>query len=207
MAARASAKGGSIGDTESWTTCTGDANSAPASHAFSWVSMEGGHGFDLPWMHRPAALQEDQEFIPAITCNEIAVSDMPQKDGTQVAQDLVTALMAEVIVDWLEAVEVQAKQGKRLGIGIRTTFFDVLRNTAQISQPGQRVRERMATGAVKQEAIVQGHRRSFRNRFEKLLVVAAESVGIGVIQVDRPQNLALMRNRDDQCRLQCDPLG
>jgi hypothetical protein len=61
------------------------------------------------------SLEYDDEFVSAVAGDDVGIPDGREEDAGNVAQDLVAALVAEIVVDWFEAIEIEAKDGERVG--------------------------------------------------------------------------------------------
>ena len=152
-----------------------------------------GHRFRLQYA-RPA--QGHQELVAPIARHHVRVADGPAEDLRQIAQHAVPRLVAEGVVDRLEAIQVQTQQGHRLPHP--TQCINVLGQVAQVVEARQPVGVGVRARPVEQQAVVKGERSALGDGFEELLVVRTEGGLIGVVEVDRPQGLTRVDDGDDQ---------
>ncbi len=96
---------------------------------------------------RRDALQQDDELVTSVARERVAGPHRPAQALGDDAQELVTQLMPEVVVDHLEAVDVAEEHGHRAAgpVGLQQRVVEMVEEEAAVGQAGQRVLERVAS--------------------------------------------------------------
>ena len=137
------------------------------------------HAFDM----YVVGAEQDGELVPAEPSDHrLLVLESPQS-LTDLLEQLVADVVAEGVVDLLEAVEVHQQHGRRAGR--QQPFLEPLLEVQAVGQPGEMVVQREVFGlggggsdAVEQSGVRERDARVARERFEQPRVLTVESADV-----------------------------
>ena len=151
-----------------------------------------------------AAREDDDEFVARVADADVVRADRGAQHARDLAQRAVADVVAVVVVDLLEVVEVHDHQ-RDLGLqalGARQLAGQVHEEEPRVRQAGERVRQRVFLRLLEQHRVVDDRRGLLRHAIEQPAVIVAVERGVGVVDRQRADEPLVEHQRADQRGLQ-----
>src|SRR6267378_2477071 len=149
------------------------------------------------------AAEEHRKLIAADSRNQVAVPNPCLQDCADPHECLVAGRVAKVVIQGLETVRVQDRDGERLGLAGGKLPLQTLEEAPPVWKPGERIGRRGGLGRLMELRDPHGSRDLMRDRGQELLVLAAKGGDARAFDAERPDALIpkLKRDRKDRADL------
>ena len=147
---------------------------------------------------RVGAGQQHDELVAAVAADHVVVAQLAAQRGGDQAQLLVAGLVAPIVVDRLEVVEVeqQADERRVLAAGARDLLAHADVQRAVVGQAGEGVGGGRHAGLLVGLGVAAGHDRERGDRLERAQVVGRHPAHLGEADRQRALELAVPDHRD-----------
>src|SRR5262249_48248120 len=145
--------------------------------------------------------QDEHELLATVPAGDVRRPRRAAEKGTEARQDDVARLVAEAVVEVLEAVDVQQDERQRAMLALRAAQLPIERalHVPAVEEPGERVADGLPTEGLSEadvcererELLGDGHRESHAGLAQASLDLRAW----GRREREQPQGLPLRRER------------